>query len=305
LVRVPRQYLRCFRDADLLEHAQRLAAGRGIVLALMQPDRFGDLLADCEHRVERGHRFLKNHGDLSAPNGLHRRRRGRAQSDAITSRTREHERARCDAAAAMLDETHQRQRRHRLARPGLADDGDGFAMADAKRYAAHGLHDALGAAELDRKIVDREQRACEIGFGTHRRACLRISSMVAFMVIACGSTRRCSSAGRPASSARTSAGTNSLVCVTVSPIAPCARASAAKSGLTRSVPTTRPGCSRSWCMRIVPYIPLSMTMKMTFARYCTAVASSCPFIWKQPSPFHDTTMRSGCTIFAATAAGTP
>ena len=35
--------------------------------------------------------------------------------------------------------------------------------------------------------------------------------------------------------------------------------SAAKSGLTRSVPTTRPGKCRSWCMRIVPYMPLSTT----------------------------------------------
>ena len=37
------------------------------------------------------------------------------------------------------------------------------------------------------------------------------------------------------------------------------RASAAKSGLRSSVPLTRPGKRRSWCMRIVPYIPLSTT----------------------------------------------
>ena len=31
-----------------------------------------------------------------------------------------------------------------------------------------------------------------------------------------------------------------------------ARAKAAKSGLNRSLPLTRPGYSRSWCMRMVP-----------------------------------------------------
>src|SRR5439155_1506734 len=37
-----------------------------------------------------------------------------------------------------------------------------------------------------------------------------------------------------------------------SPCAPNARAYAAKSGFLSSVPNTRPGYSRSWCMRIVP-----------------------------------------------------
>src|SRR5665811_1985267 len=75
-----------------------------------------------------------------------------------------------------------------------------------------------------------------------------------------------------------------------------------KSGLASAVPCTRAGYSRSWCMRMVPYMPLLTTMKITLAPYCTAVASSCPHIRKQPSPFHDTTVRSGCTILAAIAA---
>ena len=58
-------------------------------------------------------------------------------------------------------------------------------------------------------------------------------------------------------------------------------------------------------MRIVPYMPLSTTTNTTPARCRIAVASSCPFIRKQPSPFHETTVRSGWSSFAAIAAGTP
>jgi hypothetical protein len=37
-------------------------------------------------------------------------------------------------------------------------------------------------------------------------------------------------------------------------------------------------------MRIVPYMPLSSTTMITGILYCTAVANSCPFIRKSPSP---------------------
>jgi hypothetical protein len=76
LVRVAVEHLRRLRDADLLEHAQRLPPGRREILALVQPDRFGDLLADREHRIERCHRLLEDHRDLCAANGAHRCRIG-------------------------------------------------------------------------------------------------------------------------------------------------------------------------------------------------------------------------------------
>ena len=60
-------------------------------------------------------------------------------------------------------------------------------------------------------------------------------------VSACGSSFKCSSAGLPLASAFSNAGANSSVCRTVSPCAPYARASAAKSGFLSSVPETRSG----------------------------------------------------------------
>jgi hypothetical protein len=90
-MRMPRQDLRGFRDADLLEHAQRLATRRSKVLALMQSDRLRDLLADGEHRIERGHRLLEDHGNLRAADRLHRGGGCVDQIDAPTSRPLERE----------------------------------------------------------------------------------------------------------------------------------------------------------------------------------------------------------------------
>src|SRR5207248_2295855 len=131
-----------------------------------------------------------------------------------------------------------------------------------------------------------ELRNPDLLAAAHRRtmACARIAVSVVRGLIASGSIRSSSTADVPAASARSNAAGNAAVSVTVSPCAPNARAYAAKSGLTRSVPTTWPGNCRSWCMRIVPYIPLFTTMITTGSSYCTAVASSCPVIRKSPSP---------------------
>ena len=91
-----------------------------------------------------------------------------------------------------------------------------------------------------------------------------------------------------------------------SPWPPKARASAAKSGL-RSV-------GADYAPRILALLVHADRAVHAVvddehhdrpAPYCTAVASSCPVIRKSPSPAKQTTVRSGCTILAATAAGTP
>ncbi|MNF01964.1 hypothetical protein D3C80_2010440 [compost metagenome] len=56
---------------------------------------------------------------------------------------------------------------------------------------------------------------------------------------------------------------------------------------------------------MVPYMLLLTTITMMLAPYCLAVASSCPFIMKQPSPAKAMTVRFGSTSLAATAAGVP
>ena len=46
-------------------------AGFGAAHALMQPQGFRHLIANFEHRVERGHGFLKNHAHLTTAHGAH------------------------------------------------------------------------------------------------------------------------------------------------------------------------------------------------------------------------------------------
>ena len=58
-------------------------------------------------------------------------------------------------------------------------------------------------------------------------------------------------------------------------------------------------------MRIVPYMPLSMTTVMLAMPCCTAVAISCPDIRKSPSPAMQSAIASGRTRLAMIAAGTP
>ena len=57
--------------ADDLEQAHRPLAGLLVVdVGIVRRDRLGDLIADREHGIERGHRVLEDHRDLGAPNRL-------------------------------------------------------------------------------------------------------------------------------------------------------------------------------------------------------------------------------------------
>ena len=142
--------------AHLLEHAQCLAACRREILALMQTYRFGDLLPDGEHGVERGHRLLEDHRDFGAANLAHDRR-ARLRQVKASAVAGEEELARGDAATAVLDQAHQRERGHRFSRARFADDGDSLAAVDAERHVAHRGDHALGSAEFHRQPADGKQ----------------------------------------------------------------------------------------------------------------------------------------------------
>ena len=71
LVRVLVQALACRGHFNLLQRAQRLRTGCSGVQAQVQAHRLGDLLAHRQHRVQAGHGFLKNHGDLVAAQLAH------------------------------------------------------------------------------------------------------------------------------------------------------------------------------------------------------------------------------------------
>ncbi len=58
-------------DPDEPQHFQCAAFGRLPAKALMQTQGFADLVAYREHRVEAGHRLLKDHADLISADIAH------------------------------------------------------------------------------------------------------------------------------------------------------------------------------------------------------------------------------------------
>ena len=81
LVRVVAHPLLGGRDPDEPHHLERARLRLLVADVLVEPDRLGDLLADREDRVERGHRLLEDHRDVVAADLRHlvlvERRRGR------------------------------------------------------------------------------------------------------------------------------------------------------------------------------------------------------------------------------------
>ena len=58
-------------NADELEHLDRLGPRVALGHAGVDARHFGDLIADGEHRIERGHRLLEHHRDPIAAHVLH------------------------------------------------------------------------------------------------------------------------------------------------------------------------------------------------------------------------------------------
>ena len=118
-------------DADAVEQAHGLGLRRRARQAAMLNQRFRDLEADGEHRIEARHRFLEDHGDIVAADVLHISFGQRQQIAAS-----EHDAA-LATAALFGNEPHDRERGDALARTGFADDRDGFAGRDLEGDAAN------------------------------------------------------------------------------------------------------------------------------------------------------------------------
>ena len=126
--------------------------------AAMDFQSVGQLPLDGEHRIERGHRLLKDHADFVAAQRAHEFRRGVGEVDRRAAARGKLEASLRDASAAELDQPHEGERGHRLARAGLADDADGLAGIDRERHVIDGDHDSAVSLEFDPEVLDRDQR---------------------------------------------------------------------------------------------------------------------------------------------------
>ena len=138
-------------QADLLHHGEDALAPRPRIEVGVDPQHFVDLPADRHHRVERGHRLLKDH-----------RHAGGAQlPQAPVAGGKDFLADQFDAAAgghqrAFLQQAHHRQRCDRLAGAAFADQAQRLGFAHLQRDA---IDDALAArvlAEADDEVVDVE-----------------------------------------------------------------------------------------------------------------------------------------------------
>ena len=71
LVRIARKHLFRLGNTHLIEHLFRRAQRLFAPQPLVQAQGFGNLLADGKNRIQRGHRLLKNHGQIRAAHPAH------------------------------------------------------------------------------------------------------------------------------------------------------------------------------------------------------------------------------------------
>ena len=140
------------RDPDLVEQLGRAPLGLRLVHREVGLERLADLPADGQHRVERGHRVLKDHRDLAAADRAQLLVRQREQVAAA-----EHRRALRDAPVARQD-PEQGQRGDALAAAGLADDSERLAGCDVEGDPVDGVDEPSLRPEADVQVVDAEER---------------------------------------------------------------------------------------------------------------------------------------------------
>ena len=139
------------RDADLPQQLDGARPCRALVDALVGLDRLDDLLADPVHRVQRGHRVLKDHPELVAAVVLHSLVRDLEQIGPLV------EHLALEARVHAAGQTHQRHRGHALARARLADDPEHLAALELQGDAVDGAHDPVFGRELDIEVIHLEQ----------------------------------------------------------------------------------------------------------------------------------------------------
>ena len=135
------------------------AASSPAVLA----DHLGDLLADGEHRVEAGHRFLEDHRDLVAAHLLQGFFRQLRQVAVGPVAAPEADGTGVDAPAVEVGEAKDGHRGHRFAAARFANDGDAFARRHRKGKVVDGCQLAALGLKADAQVLDAEQRT--VGHG--------------------------------------------------------------------------------------------------------------------------------------------
>src|SRR5215217_5034210 len=98
----------------------------------MDLEALGELAADRQHGVERGHRLLEDHTDLAPAHVTHLLLAQREEIAAL-----EEHLAADDAPGRRRDESHDAERADGLAAAGFADERDGLALLHVPGHTVH------------------------------------------------------------------------------------------------------------------------------------------------------------------------
>ncbi len=135
------------RDSDLIQQFQHPFLQCPALETDMLPQDFRNLLTGSQYRVERGHRLLEDHGDTIAADSAHLHLGFLQQILAM----------KFDSAgnhsATRWHQLHDRQRRHRFAATGLAEDGKGFTTLYLEADAVHSADGTLAITKPDLEVI--------------------------------------------------------------------------------------------------------------------------------------------------------
>ena len=112
----------------------------------------GQLAADGEDGVERGHRLLEDHGDLAPADLAHLVFRKLEEIASL-----EEDAPAEDAAGGGGDQPHDAEGAHGLAAARLADEGNRLPRPHVPGHAVHGAHDAAAGRELGLEVLHVEE----------------------------------------------------------------------------------------------------------------------------------------------------
>jgi hypothetical protein len=126
-----------------LEQFDDALAGGVLVHLQVELQGLADLAADGQHRVERGHRVLEDHGDLFAPDLAHL---VLVQIEQVLAAKVDF--ALDDFAGGLGDQTHDAQGADAFAAAALAYHAEGFFLIDVERDIVHRLDDAILGEKL-------------------------------------------------------------------------------------------------------------------------------------------------------------
>ena len=122
--------------------------------AAVQDQTFGNLRTDREHRVQGGHRLLKDHGHFRAAQMLQFRLIGMTQVNHAAVAAAQFDGAVDDLAAAVFDKTHYREGGNGLAGSRFAYQRKGLAGADGEGFIDYCRGSARVRSELHAEVFN-------------------------------------------------------------------------------------------------------------------------------------------------------